>query len=239
MKTRDIIIISVLGAFLGLSIGFGWLMRKESIQSKEALESLKNSLYELSMERDSLWFANDSLNRVLAKYQYLNDSLDVLVVGNQRQIRYLNYELNKALKEIDDLSDSAVYEGVKDEYAVDITSTSITAGETYTFTGDETREIYKDVKRVNYLDSIRIQQDEMINRMLYKLQLKDEVIFTLKEDNRRKEALLQRLYQDLANATVQHDMSEAENRRLRKTLALWKGGSLTAGAAVLALLIIL
>ena len=220
-----------------MSVVFNVLQRQSINQSTNAQESLENALYGLSMEKDSLAAANDSIQAILDRYMFLADSLETLVEGNQKQIKYLNSKLKEAVEEIDNLNPTEIYDAIVQE--IDAVSSMVEGEEKYVFNEYQTRDIYKRIVRVNYLDSIVIQQREMVERLHGQIINKDDIIATLKEDNEAKLRLLNRLYADLANSTKQLDMSEADNRRLQKTLRLWQIGSIGAGAALVLILILL
>lgn len=221
----------VLGGVLAVSVALNLWQRQTVSQERNAQETLKNTLCELSIENDSIIAANDSLSLLLASKQYLIDSLDVLVLGNQRQIRYLNRELNKAMDEINDMPYEEVVIAIEDMYDFDISSTAINVS--------GTKDIYKDAIKVNYLDSIRVEQKRIIIRQQKQMMFKDDMILTLRNDNDAKTKLIQSLYLNVANLTEQNALTKEELRQVKRALRLWKAGTITAGAAIVALLIIL
>lgn len=235
-KLNKILIACGLGLFLALSLSFNVWQGQTTNKYRKSINELEMSLKQLSTQRDSLKVANDSIQAILDKYKYTIDSLDVLVVHNKKQVSWLNKELLKALNEIDNLSGDDAYDAVNDAYS---DWDNIDVSDTYSFDELEIKEIYKDHIRVKYLDSIRNVQAVAIDRMSVQLDLKGEMIKTLAEDNDRKTELLNKMYIDLAQYQVKYEMSEAEVRRLKKTLFLWKAGSITTGAAIVAALILL
>lgn len=228
----------VMGLFLGVSLAFNIIQKQNAIRLAESQAELNNVLQVITIEKDSLKVANDSIQSILNEYMFLVDSLDVLVEGNKRQLTYLNYKLTQALNKIDELSPDDIYDAVIGEY-LDASSTIVSSSETYSFTEDQTKEILKDAIRVNYLDSMVIEQRKMVQRMHTQMILKDDIISTLEKDNHLKNVFIERLYRDLSNTTIQLDLSEADNRRLKKALRLWQTGSIGAGGALLLILLIL
>jgi hypothetical protein len=215
-----VLIGGVIGTVLTVSIVFNFYQRVILSQERDARKQVENNNYELSIERDSVLAANDSLEIVLSKYQYVIDSLDVLIDGNERQITYLNNELTKAEDEIINTLNN---DGI-DEYVL---------------SEEEKTDCELNRVRVNYLDSISEHQRVMIVRQHNQLVVKDDMIRTLRKDNEAKEVLLESLYRDLANLTEQNAITEQDLRDAKRALRLWKAGSITAGAAIVALLIIL
>lgn len=234
---NNIIAISILSLVLGLSIAFNLKQRVTIENNIESQESLENSLYELSTERDSLRLANDSIQSVLEKYMFLVDSLDVLVDGNKKQIKYLNGKLNSAMEEINNMNPTEIYEAIVNE--IDALASMVEGEEKYVFNEYQTKDIYKRIVKANYLDSIVDQQRDMVLRLNSQIINKDDIISTLQQDNNAKNKLLERLYQDLSNSTIMLDKSEADVKRLKKTLTLWKAGSVTAGGAIVLILLLL
>lgn len=236
MKSKSILWISLLSVVLGLSVTYNLIQKAESRELQKSADELKNSLLELSRHRDSLVVANDSLQAVIAKYQYVVDSLGVIDIKNKQKINWLNKELGKALVEIEKMSGDDAYDDVKEEYSA---WDNIDVSGTYTFDEAEVKEIYKDAVRVNYLDSIRVVQGEIIESLEYGMSLKEEIITALKKDNNDKLNLIKKLYNDKEELIIKLDASEADNERLRKALRMWQTGALSGGAALVLILLLL
>jgi cell shape-determining protein MreC len=58
-------------------------------------------------------------------------------------------------------------------------------------------------------------------------------------DNNKKEQSINDLMLKLSEESNKLQLSEADNRRLKKTLRLWQAGSLGTGAALVLILLIL
>lgn len=232
-RNRNVLAISILSAFLGLSVAFNLIQRAETSELEESKDALKNGLIELYTQLDSARAANDSLLQVIADYQFVVDSLDNIVEENEDQIDWLNGQLEKLEEEIVNITPDTAYVYLKEEYATDDTV------DIYDFSGGEVLGIYKDVSRLPYLDGTIVAQSNVIEAQKKQLSTKEEIIKSLGQGNEAKQELIERLYDNLADSTVQLDQSEADNRHLRKTLRLWKTGSLTAGGALVLLLILL
>lgn len=237
MNNRTILVVSILSVVLGLSLAYNIIQRQDTKELQKSKESLKNSLYELSMQKDSLQVANDSIQKILNHYMFLVDSLDVLLENNKNQVIRLNRSLNKALKEIEAMSSDEAY--IDWTEGLDVSSTLVSGAEAYTINGDQVKEAYKNSVRVNYLDSMVIEQRKMVGRMSAQLLLKDNIITTLSKDNEAKKNLIEQLIADKVNLTTKLDMSEADVRRYKKALRMWQAGSVSAGGALLLILLLL
>jgi hypothetical protein len=222
-----------IGLFLGLSLAFNVMQRGDIKSLNESKGELVNTLKTLNTERDSLRLANDSISIVLTKYEYLTDSLDVLVEGQKEQIKWLKIKLGELETEIDNMIPDSVYLALKEQY------TCADSIDIYGFSECETVNIYKDISKIPVLTDIIATQDSVVTKQAITLDLRQKMIGVLQEDNRAKTNLLERLYVDLANNAIQLDMSETENKRLRKTLRMWQTGSIGVGGALLLILLIL
>lgn len=223
----------IIGLFLGLSLAFNVMQRGDIKSLNESKGELVNTLKTLNTERDSLRLANDSISIVLTKYEYLTDSLDVLVEGQKEQIKWLKIKLGELETEIDNMIPDSVYLALKEQY------TCADSIDIYGFSECETVNIYKDISKIPVLTDIIATQDSVVTKQAITLDLRQKMIGVLQEDNRAKTNLLERLYVDLANNAIQLDMSETENKRLRKTLRMWQTGSIGVGGALLLILLIL
>lgn len=228
---------AIIGTVLGLSLAFNIMQRRTINDFANQADTLTVELNHISFERDSLAVAYDSIQTVLNRYMFLVDSLDALVETNHKQIRYLNKKLNNALTEIDNLNPTDIYDSIVEE--IDAAVSLVEGEEKYAFNEYQTRDIYKRMVKANYLDSIVIQQNEMVDRLHGQLIGKEDIIGTLRRDNEAKFQLLERLYKDISDATIQLDASEADRQRLEKTLKLWKAGSIGAGAGLVLILLLL
>ena len=227
---RGSLYISLLSIVLGLSIGYNVIQDKSYKELQSSSDALKMSLNEVSVERDSAVQSNLALNLELDQYKYRMDSVNALVKENRKELYRLSVELDMKIKEAQDLTTDEKYEVIKEGYG---SVWDMPVSGTYTFTELEVDSIFDDAIRVKYLDSIRYEQNIMINNMRYQLKLAVGTLDNLEEDNLEKQKLIEELYRRL-------DRYEADNRHLREQVGIWKKRAITGGAigvGALALLI--
>jgi len=222
----------LLGLFLGVSVAFNVIQWQGSKETKESLYEAENNLHELSNEYDSVLTVNAKLDSIIKEYEHVNDSLDSLILDNEDQINYLNNELEDALNEIDSITSDSSYRYLQKRYPTDTVKN-------YPFAGNQVKSIHKDVTFTDYLDSIRVEQAKTIDYQAHQIDLKDELIEYLRKNKTEQEALIDDLYKRLSKAQLNYDLAEAETRRLKKLLTAWKIGSISTGAVLAGLIILL
>jgi len=233
MKTNIKILIGGLTILVGFLTWFG-------VQSQIRLNEERDRVtkyYELSQKyrvsEESLKIRYDSISVVLQKYQYIVDSLETVVMGNDHQISYLNKELNKALDDLKYTNPSSDYEWLKTRYMFSANDTL-----KFVFHGGEVKAITKEVVEGLYLDSLYTAQIDISLLQESQLLYKDEIINTLKGERDDMNVLAQSLHDQLVIKLEDLEALEQDNDDLKKTLKLWQGGALGGGAFLLLLLLL-
>jgi hypothetical protein len=223
-----------IGALL-LLVGFlsysWWQSSKALKQERQTSVEYYELAKEIEDERDDLQDRYDSINVVLEKYKYLNDSLDALVETKYAQISYLNKELEKALEEIR----RAPY-----EQAVMFINNRYPKVDTfeYSISGSQARNLVVDVVKGDKLEKKLEAQFDIVKFQEAQLAYKDEALQVAIGDRDKYFMKSQELYERLEALTKETYFKDEEILRLKKSLRLWKAGSLTAGAFIAALLIL-
>ena len=225
--------IGVLTVLLAVSGYFNLKLMERSAQEREVSYEAKKALSELSMEFDSVLTANDSLQSILLEKDYIIDSLQVLNEDSQDQIDWLNGELDGLQDQINAITSDSVYAALRQLYE---------KGDTilpFRFSDYGIRGMYETALALPLKDGVIVEQADIIARTKIQLDLSEQKVAMLQLDNDSKVDLLEQLYQDLANGTIQYDTLKQDKEDVEKTLRLWKAGSIGAGAAILLIILLI
>lgn len=229
-STRNWIFGGLAAIVICLSL-FSWLSNRHLRKEKERTSYYYSLFKDMESKKDSLQSHSDSVEVVLARYQYLIDSLETAVVGLNEQTVYLNAELEKALKEIDDLTYDENYDWLQSRYPTEDTLE-------YPFAGEQVKQMTKELLTFDYTDSLYQAQIDVSILQEAQLGYKDEIIKTLKEERDDLQKLATRLYDQLAIKVNENQLKDEEIAKLRKALNMWRIGAITGGAFVVLVLLL-
>ena len=192
-----------------------------------------SDIEQLSVEIDSIKLANAKLMHLVDSSTSVIDSLDQLILKQTGKISWLNDKLESISVEIENILVDSIYSDLQYKYD------TIDVDKPYMFSEPAIRGIYKDISMLPYMDGVIVAQDSIITVQDSQLKIKEDIIKALGQGNSAKQELINSLYNDMTNMTIQHDALIADNKRIRNSLKLWKSGSLGAGAALVLILLII
>jgi len=182
--------------------------------------------------KDQLQAHSDSIEVVLARYKYLVDSLEVIVISKDEDIAKLNKGLEEALAEIEEYTYDENYIYLQGRYPTQDTLE-------FPFSGPQISMISREVITFDYTDSLYRQYIDISILQARQLDYKEEIINTLHGEKDKLNILAQDLYKLLADRDQALFYTEAELAKIKKARNMWAGGAIGSAGFLLLLLLLL
>ena len=211
MNLKKIIKVSVLSLFTAVLSYFVVEGVRYTKDLRESHIEALNELKQLNTELDSLKLVNQQLLDLVDSKEYIIDSLEALSEDQEDKIQWLNNELQDVLDEVESINADTIYKELQVMYdTVDVVKP-------YKFSDPAIRGIYKDVLMLPYMDGVIVAQDSIISIRDEQLSVKEQIIQALGQGNQAKQNLIESLYNDMSNLTVQNAILEADNKLIKIT----------------------